>query len=217
MLVASLIPNTPDRNHCVQASFRMAMEALAGRDPGPARAEELTGWVPGRGTWQFRMLIALADAGLAVADVEPLDVERFLADPAAEIVREVESREVAEQYIADTDLEAEVAALRACVAHPRIAFVDRAPTIGEARDALEGCALLLCHVNGKALTDEPGHSGHMVVVERIDEHSVLLHNPGPPARFRHELPIATFERAWREMRNFIRVAPGDDPLAWLAR
>jgi hypothetical protein len=184
----------------------MVMLALATRDPGVKGAEEMTGYVEGRGTWQFDMLLALAEAGLTVRDVEELDVDLFLRDPETAIRQQVEDPEVATAYIADTDLEREAAALEQCLADPRIVFECRAPSLAEASKALTASGLLLCHVNSNLLAGRPGHTGHMVVVEEVDEDGVLLHDPGPPSRWARRVLPQLFEEAWGKMPNFIAVS-----------
>jgi hypothetical protein len=203
--VPRLIENDEAAKRCVQASFRMVMEALTGTDPGAAAADEMTGYAPGRGTWQFRMLISLARAGLEVCDVEALNVDLFLEDPEAAIREQVRDEEVAEAYIADTNLPSEVAALRECVEDPRVGFLDQTPTLADAARAIGAKTLLLCHVNGRTLAEEPGHTGHLIVVEAIDEDGVLLHNPGPPAQSAKRVEAALFEKAWDAVPNYISV------------
>lgn len=203
--VERLIANDEAATRCVQASFRMVMEVLTGRDPGPAAADEMTGYAEGRGTWQFRMLISLARAGLRVRDVEALNVSLFLEDPEAAIREQVRDEGVAKDYIADTNLPSEVSALRECVEDPRVDFLDMTPTLEDAARAIEADTLLLCHVNGRTLAEEPGHTGHLIVVETIDEDGVLLHNPGPPAQWARRVDASLFEKAWDAIPNYISV------------
>lgn len=203
--VPSLVTNDEGTGRCVQAAFRMAMEAMTGTDPGCEQADELTGYAAGRGTWQFRMLTALASKDLEVCDVEALDVDLFLRDPRAAIRQQLLDDEVAEEYIADTDLPSEVSALQDCMANPRISFSNTTPTVGDARNALKGDAILLCHVNSRVLTEQPGHSGHMILLEEITDDDVLFHDPGPPSQWARRVGIETFEKAWAAVPNYISV------------
>ena len=205
MKVPSLVASDPDTGRCVQAAFRMAMAAMTGIDPGFERADELTGYSDDRGTWQFRMLVAFANAGLEVCDVEALDVDLFLHDPKAAIREQVLDDDVAEEYIADTDLTREMSALKECQDNPHVSFLNDTPTVEDAATAIQENGLLLCHVNSRVLTDRPGHSGHMVVVEEITDKDVLLHDPGPPSQWARRVEIPLFEKAWAAVPNYISV------------
>lgn len=203
--VRRLIPNDEAASRCVQASFRMVVETLTGRDPGFVAADQLTGYVEGHGTWQFRMLISLARTGLRVRDVEALNISLFLEDPEAAIREQVRDEGVAKDYIDDTNLSSEVSALRECVEDARVEFLETTPTLEDAAQAIKVDTLLLCHVNGRTLAEESGHTGHLIVVEAIDEDSVLLHNPGPPAQWAKRVDAALFEKAWDALPNYISV------------
>ena len=74
---------------CLESAFRMVVEALVGYDPGQDATDRMTGYVEGRGTWQFKTLLSLAELGLNVIDHEQLDVQEFIADPVAAIRKQV--------------------------------------------------------------------------------------------------------------------------------
>jgi hypothetical protein len=190
------IGNSEDNFHCLQASFRMVLEALGRGDPGPELADQMTGFRPGHGTWQFRMLLSFANAGLTVTDHERLYVNEFLRDPAVAIRLQVRDPAVAAQYIADTDCDAERAALQECLRHPNIVFRDSVPALSDMVEELHAGRYVMCYVNSRVLAGKPGNMGHMIVVEDIGAERVRIQDPGPPTHFDRDVPLPLFTQAW---------------------
>ena len=198
-----------DDKRCVQSSFRMIVEAFTGKDPGLEAADSSTGYVEGRGTWQFRMLLAFSNLGLSVIDYELFDTEMFLRDPEEAIRRQVGDELVAAQNIADTDLDAEVNALRSCLASPLIRFENAIPTFDTLIKQNQCERALICAVNLRVLENQPGHIGHSLIVQDIGSESVMVADPAPPGRMDLCIPKDVFIRAWNSpsdsMANFISV------------
>ena len=114
---------------CLQACFRMVVDALTGTDPGRDYADAATGYVPGRGTWQFRTLLAFAQLGLDVVYHEAFDVDGFVRAPECAIRRQVQDPSVVAQFLKESDLLGEAEALQQCLLDPSIRFVDTIPTM----------------------------------------------------------------------------------------
>lgn len=211
MKVTKFIPNKCDANHCLQAAFRMVFITFLSEDPDPGLVDEWTGYVPKRGTWQFRAMLSFAEHGLHVIDHEEFDTEEFVSDPELSIRKQVGDDEIAARNIADTDLVGEVAALRACLAHPNIEFRRGVPSIKDMRDQLAQGRLLICNVNSKKLGGLPGFQGHFVVVQNVSSTSIVLQDPGPPPRPDCQVSPQVFTSAWMDplpdMANYVAVGP----------
>lgn len=192
---------------CVQSAFRMVVLALIGIDPGAEKADAMTGYVEGRGTWQFRMLLALASYGLNVIDHEAFDPQEFLTDPEQSIRKQVRDPEIAAQNIAETDLDAEVDALRRCLESPGIQFINAVPSFDDLTNELKRNKLVMCNINLRALENAPGHLGHMVVIESLDKEKIVFHDPNPPGTLGRTASIDAFYKAWtspgEDMANYI--------------
>ena len=186
----------------------MVVEAFSGVDPGLEVAERETGYVEGRGTWQFMALNSLANRGLNVVDHEQLDTALFVESPEEAIRLQVRDDVVAKQIIAETDLAAERANLQDCLRNPRVDFVQGIPRIDDLqRKSAEG-QLLICNINQRVLENESGHVGHFVLVEAVED-EVVFHDPAPPGVFARRVPLELFGKAWTspslEMANYIAV------------
>jgi len=200
---------------CVQATFRMAVETFTGTDPGEAYADELTGYVEGRGTWQFRMLLALADLGLNAIDHERLDIDKFVVDPEGAIRDQAQDEQAIRLILDETDLESETAAARACIDSTRLQFVNSIPSMQDLIEQVSLGRLVMCNVDLQVLERKPEREGHILLVEEIDDLSVVAHDPGPHGKLCRQFDRDLFERAWRSpspaMANLISVwqdAPG---------
>lgn len=200
---------TGDTTRCVQAAFRMVMATLAGHDPGEARADALTGYVAGRGTWQFRMLLALADQHLHVINQELFDFEGFTVDPVGAIKNQVQDDHVVQLILDETDIAAEVDAVKKCLSSPFVQLLRRTPSIEDLFHQVTLGRLVMCNVNLQVLKGKREREGHVLIVEHIDEDRVVAHDPGPDGGLAREFDRELFFRAWRSpsdaMANLISV------------
>src|ERR1035441_10682024 len=84
----SFVGNTDDDLHCFQAVIRMAWEGLKGEALTLEEGDRLTDFTPGLQTWPFAGILAFADSGAVVRNVENFDPNRFVVNPASEILRQ---------------------------------------------------------------------------------------------------------------------------------
>jgi hypothetical protein len=187
----------------------MVVEALTDRDPGQDAADEMTGYVEGRGTWQFRMLLAMADLGLNVIDHEKFNVQEFIDDPEAAIRKQVEDEAAIQGILNETDIKAESNALRRCVVSSRIHFIESIPRLSDLNKELAQDRLVLCNVNLQVLKGKKIREGHMLIVEAVKEENIIVHDPGPDGGLGITIPIKLFRAAWTSpseaMANMISV------------
>jgi hypothetical protein len=174
----------------------MVVEALTGHDPGQDEADKMTGYVEGRGTWQFRMLLALADLGLNVIDHEKFNVQEFIDDPEAAIRKQVEDEAAIQGILNETDIEAERSALQRCVASDRIQFIESVPTLADLTREIAQERLVLCGVDLQVLKGKDAREGHMLIVEALEGEDIIVHDPGPDGGLGVRIPIKLFHAAW---------------------
>jgi len=197
------------QTRCVQAAFRMLVYAYRHVDIDKQEADRITGYVEGRGTWQFRMFLGLAQHGLHVTDHEDFDVNLFLKNQRQAISRQVGDEVVVQGILDETDLEAEHRAVRACLASELIEFKETVPSFDDFRGYIsEGC-VCLANVNRRILDRKPGREGHILLVEDISDSEVLVHDPGPGGGLNITLERDLFAEAWTspspEVANIIAI------------
>jgi hypothetical protein len=198
-----------DETRCVQAVFRMIVSGLLGSDPGKDFADRQTGYVEGRGTWPFRTMLAFADLGLSVINHEIFNFEKFAVDPEGAIAEQVQDREVLDLILQETDMLAEVDAVRKCLRSPRIKLISGIPSIRDLQSQIDLGRLLMCNVDLRVLEARVERAGHMLLVENIDDKVVTAHDPGPSGRLSKAFELDLFVRAWHSpsvaMANYIAV------------
>jgi hypothetical protein len=210
MRIARFIPNEPDGEHCLQACYQMAIEALTNRVVSLKDAERETGYVPGRDTWQFNALLGFAANGLYAVDCENFNPHDFIGDIVGTIEKQVGSRQVASKILAETNIESEISAVRSCLANDRVVFEDRIPHLTDLRRLLSREVVVICNINSKRLQRQEGHRGHIVILEEIANGKARIQNPGPPAAENQEVDIEDFVAAWQDpspsMANYYAVS-----------
>lgn len=197
---------------CVQSSFRMIVLALTGEDPGEEAADRMTGYVEGRGTWQFRMLLALADYGLHAVDHEKFNVREFIDDPVSAIREQFRDEAAVQSILDETDLAAECEALASCVQSPFITFIESVPTFDDLSAQIAKGRLVMVNVNLQVLEGKSAREGHILILENIDGDTVVAHDPGPNGGLGRSFPRDLFQKAWQSpsiaAANYISVGKG---------
>ena len=181
---------------CLESSFRMVVAAFTGHDPGQAAADKMTGYVEGRGTWQFRMMLSLAELGLNVIDHEKFDAQGFIDDPEAVIRQQVGDEAAIQGILDETDIEKERDAVRRCVASDRIQFIESVPTLADLMNEIGKGRLVLCNVDLQVLKGKAVREGHMLIVEAVEEDTIIVHDPGPEGGLGVKMPLKLFHAAW---------------------
>lgn len=188
-------PN-PDGDHCLPCCFAMAHEAQTGERLAMDEVEHLTGYVSGRPTWSYAAMLALGNAGLDVTLIEATSPQAFVTDPKAE-VRRVFGEAEAERWVLGHDaLDVEASRVRHCLAHSRVAFEARQPTIEDIRAALRRQASVIVSLNHETLLGTDGYTPHFVIVSDVCASHVVLDNPGPPAVEQQLVTLDQFLSAW---------------------
>ncbi len=194
--IIHFVPNEPDDNHCFQASFMMAVEALGGERLDMQAAERLTNFVADCPTWPYKGLLSLADRGLYVRYTEDFSLRRFITAPKELIFEHVNDPQIAEEVIRKSDFSVEAVFAQACLEHPQITIDERRPKLDDLKRELSLGSLAIVNVNYFRLLEKVGYAGHFVVVEAVDEEEVLLQNPGLPPIPNQRVAMATFLAAW---------------------
>ena len=102
--------------------------------------------------------------------------------------------EVGEAQIANSDIERE---LKYAKKFAKLNLVEkRLPTFDDIRSLVTDGYLLICNINAAALYNQPGYSGHFVVVFACDRENIIFHDPGLPPGPDSHFPLSQFEKAW---------------------
>lgn len=206
-------PNDEADTHCLQACYQIVVAGLLGRRLDTSTAEQDTGYSDGLLTWQFAMMLSLADKhDLYVVDHEDFDPGEFSKDPIKVLREQIQDEAAVQHQVENSDLPAEAARASACLSNSRVSFHRGSPTLVDLTRVVSQGARVICLINGAILDDNPGYRPHFVVVRSIHGSSVEIHDPGPPSRPNWVIPTAKFVKAWTDpspsVSNYIAAAVG---------
>ncbi len=209
-----LVLNSADAEHCVHACFQMLYRTRGGYAvPSFADLDDSFGKVPGKYTYEFNLLVDMADTGFEVEVVWALNMESLRDDPAAEFVRHF-GEEVGGEYIANTDLTLLSSHARRMAKSQVVRHVRPATQADVFRYLSEGF-YLMATINQRVLQADPGYVAHSIFVYGASKRGIRFHNPGPPATASSEITWDLFEQAWcdggPQVANLLafRPEPGD--------
>jgi hypothetical protein len=194
------ISNTAEDKQCLQAAYAMIRQYFEPEMNIPwDEWAEITGYVPGKGTWSMAGLMWFREHGYEVVHIADFDYVDF-ALRGPEYLVEALDEEIAQWDIKFTDFELEQARATRFLHYGM--WVRRVPTISDIRYHMSNGYLVKCPVNLKALNGEPGYLSHAVVVKGMTDSEVILHDPGLPARPDRHVPLGQFLEAWGHPLSF---------------
>ncbi len=173
----------------------MAVQALLGHELSLKEADELTGFVDGRDTWPYKMMLSLVSMGIKCRIIEISDPTAMSKDPVAEISRVYTNRKVAEYIISETNLEQEKLWASECLNNQDIDFEIRAPSFEDITAGIESNCLPLVGLDYGILHNTGKYEGHLVVVSGFTNDEVEIFDPGPPGDAELGVPKAKFMNA----------------------
>lgn len=209
------IPNSADDLHCFQAAVRMTWAGIFGETLDEAQADTLTEFVAGEQTWPFAGMLAMAEAGATVVNIENFNPEAFAQDPRGELMRTSDGdTALVDHVFMVSDVEAQRDRVSACLAHPRITFLVRVPSPDELLcNVRQPQTAVVCNINYRVLAGLDGYNGHFVLVDEVvDRDHVRIQDPGPPPLEDHVVHIDDFVAAWAsphpKLANLLVVSNG---------
>jgi hypothetical protein len=183
-----------DKTHCFQACLRMMLKYfLPEREFTLGELDVISAKVEGLWTWPTAAALWLVDNGFEVRNVETFDYKEFVRKGGDYLLSHF-GENVGQAQIDHSDIAQEIKL--AGLFNQKIISELRIPEIADLRSCLDDGYLLGCNVNSHRLSGVGGYSGHFVVIIGYDEESLLLHDPGLPARQNLRISNEVFERAW---------------------
>lgn len=188
------VPNAPDDMHCVPAVFRMLYRYYYREDYSWPEIDEILRAIPGKGTWTFAGLTALAKRGLRIRNIEPVDY-RKLHREGVMYLAEVFGKKTATYYLQRSNISAVIPLIPDFLNH--VTQEVRSATISDIRNEIDCGALVGVEVNAAILNRIPGFSLHYVLLTDMDDRNVVFHDPGLPPIPGRVVPWDEFDRAFR--------------------
>lgn len=191
--------NTPDDTHCFQAAIKMVLKYFEPDnefswdqlDAITAKDKEL--W-----TWPMAGALWLKDHSYDVSFIEDFDYKTF-SEKGEQYLLETMGEEVARAQVAHSNIDQE--RQYASELLRKVSIEKRIPNLQEIQKYLSDGYLVVCNINAKKLNDANGYVGHFVVITGINDHEMLLHDPGLPPQENRIVSLEQFNEAWAYPNN----------------
>lgn len=185
--------NTQDNYHCFQAALRMVLaHFFPNTTYGWDELDRVTAHTANY-TWPTAGLLYCVSLGLDVVVISDFDHKRFVKE-GFNYLLEWSGKEVADGQQRNSNLRQEIALMHNLDGPVQIR--KQIPSRKDLRDILASGGLAICNVNSCALVEQPGYSGHFVVVIGEQAQGIRLHDPGLPPREDVIVSWGRFDRAW---------------------
>jgi hypothetical protein len=166
-----------------------------------SQLDRLSDKVPGKWTWATRALINLYSIGFDIIDIELFDWDKFSHRGLA-YLEEIFGHEVAQKQAQMSDLVKEMHDAAEFVR--LIPYQQRIPEFADINQLLKQGYLIGCNVNSHALNQIEGYEGHVVLIYKIDQDYIYLHDPGLPPIPNRKVRLNIFQSAWDYPDNKVR-------------
>lgn len=155
--------------------------------------EKISAKVEGLWTWPTAGLLWLAEKGLSVQSISLFDYQEF-AEQGEKYLLDFYGKPVGQSQIEHSDIPQEQAIAQKFI--KKSSRETRQAHIVDITAALDESALVICNVNLKALNNEPGYSGHFVLIYNHSGDHLFLQDPGLPPQKERKVSFAQFTKAW---------------------
>ncbi len=199
--------NTKDDTHCYQAVLRMALKHFEPEvDWTLSALDLLSAKRPGKYTWATASVIALLKKGYDVKGASLFDSERFV-ELGEKYLIEFYGVDDGNVQIQNCNVAQEIRLTRQLnrLVPPEV----REPDLQEVQKLLDDGYVVITNVNSRALNGLDGYVGHFVVVLKVGDDGVEVHDPGLPPQANRVVPKDVFDTAWagrnKRSRNTLAV------------
>jgi len=187
-------PNRKDDLHCSQAVSKMIFNYFQPeKNYSWETIDKLTGFKEGLWTWPNKIQIKMARMGFDVYNKDLFDYKKFAKLGGKYIIQRY-GKEVGEAQIENSDIPAETKKIPDYLKQVRTE--NAVPSLKDIKKFLQKGYLVSCNINSRVLSKTKGYVGHLVLVYKVEDRYVHLHDPGLPPRPKRKVPKQLFNTAW---------------------
>lgn len=187
------VPNSPDDMHCVPAVFRMIYKYFLNKDLSWDEIDGILKVVPGKGTWTFPGLTALAKNGLKIIHIEPLDYQKLYQE-GPNYLRKVFGKETADYYINKSNISSVIKYIPQYM--KLVNQINRVSSVYEILKYLKKGSIITAEVNSRILNGKRGLSLHYILIYDFDDKHIIFHDPGLPPKKARKVTVEEFKKAF---------------------
>lgn len=196
--------NSKDGTHCYQAALKMVLEYFTPKEKyNWKKLDEFTAKKKGKWTWPTQALLNFKKLGFDAKKQSTFDYVKFIKQSGRYLI-EKSGEKIGSVQIKNSDIKQEVKRAKEYVS--LFGNEMKLPTLQDLKKRLKEGYLLIINVNYYPLYNKKGFSGHFVVVFKIDDRYVYLHDPGLPPKQNVRISLRNFINAWdypdKDSRNY---------------
>jgi hypothetical protein len=187
--------NLKDNNHCLQACLKMVFKYYFPKENySYSKLDKITKHKKGMWTWQGASLLALADRGFDVVNIENLDYKKF-SKKGENYLKEIWNEEVFETQKKFSDLKQEQNIAGKMMENKKIKLLNRDLKFSDVESYFNEDYLVLVSVNPCVFENKKCYWSHIVLIIDIDEKWVTFHDAGLPPIKDRKISRRKFEKA----------------------
>ncbi len=201
-----VFPNCDLETHCVQATLQMVLKwFFPERRYTLAELDIATSHEPDGLTWDYAVLLFLAEQGLDVLYIDPFDIRSFACDGAA-YLRSIwdHDRYAFEDLNANLTLVQQQAG-SVLEALNTITLVQSVASMHELEALHASGWLIMAQNNSYVLDGEEGFDGHYVLLTGFTHDEIIFNDCGNPPQKNRRVSRECFERSRDGMSGIIAV------------
>lgn len=199
--------NLKDNNHCIQACLKMVIKYyFPAKNYSFKELDKMSKHKKGMWTWQGASLLALADMGLEVVNIENIDYKKF-AEQGEMYLQNIWSEEVFATQDKYSDLKQEKKIAQKMVESKKMKLANRDAKFSDVEGYFAKDYLVLVSVNPCVFENKKCYWSHIVLITDINDRWVTFHDVGLPPVENRKISRKIFEKAmtkpWKEDTNVI--------------
>jgi len=192
----SFYSNTKDKTHCFQAVMKMICKYyFPNVDYSWEQMNKITQKKEGLWTWPMAGYVWLASKNVLIESMSIFDFRAF-HEKGYDYLLKTFGKEVADEQASHADIAQGQMLAEQFMHHERITIETKIPSHEDIKQKLSDDYLVISNVNQKALNNEPGYSGHFVLIYHYNDTGYFLQDPGLPEFKNRHVNFDTFEKAW---------------------
>ena len=187
------IANSNDDMHCVTAVYRMLYLYFFQEEYSWEQIEDLAQATPGKGTWTFVADTALANRGVHITNIEPVDYEALYTQ-GPKYLRTLYGDKMADYYLERSNIADVIKYIPDFLQVVR--HKTRKSTTAEVLRFVHQGKLVGVEINSSILNKTKGFSLHFVLIYDCTKTHVIFHDPGLPAIPSRKITINRFKKCF---------------------
>ncbi len=187
----------PDSNSCALASNAMVAKYFFSESTLEEVARN-SNWDPGYIFWSFQFWLWMMDKGIKIEDYDTIDYSKWAEEGIEGLKKSVPAKEF-DFYLQGTkNLNSYGGLIYKVLSHKNFIYHKQKPKFEDLSDAFEAGKVCEVVVDARALRAKEGFSLHRVVIVKIENNTITLHDPSLNYGPDQKIDLDIFKKSWLE-------------------